>query len=122
MELRINNSSKVTSMFGYWPKFCDAKILFFSFEENENGEKRITMRLVYIDSEQSIGAKIGIVFNGVSKTNFNDLFDQNELDELVIVKSETDSNYSVELQSCYGLSGEFNCESIGVAEVIKHVF
>jgi len=122
MELHIENSQKVTSLFGYWPKFCDAKFRYFSFEVSERDEERIQIRLLYLDVDKSIGAEIEILFSGVSRIDINNLYDENVLDELVIVRNDADSNYNIELQACCGISGQFNCERIVVGKVIERDF
>lgn len=78
--------------------------------------------MLYLDFDKSIEAEIKILFGGVSKTNLNNLFDENILDDLVIIKNELDLSYNIELQGCYGISGQFNCECIEVKEVIERDF
>jgi hypothetical protein len=117
IELQIENSDGVISLFGYWPKFCDARLEYFSFSASKKGRACIIIELLYLDVDKSIGAEIRIVFSGVYKTDINHFFDENILDEMIIVRNVSESNYSIELQSCYGISGRFSCERIEVKEI-----
>ena len=119
MEFQIESDNAVTSLFGYWPKFCDAKFQLLSFLKDASGSKSILMRLLYLDSDIEIGAEIELLFNGVSNIDINNLYDENVLDELVFSMSEVSasSKYIVSIESCCGISGVFNCEKITVKSV-----
>jgi hypothetical protein len=120
MESIINGSKKVVDFFGYWPKFCDAKIITFVFDKTKESIFSIRLRINYIDADQKKGALIEILFNKVSKLEINSIFNENVLDELVIDKDEgSDSSYGVELIGCYGANGIFVCKEIEVVAMNK---
>ncbi len=114
----IKDCKRTIDFFGYWPKFCDAKILSFVFNKTKERICSIRLRIYYIDADQNKSALIEILFNNVSKLEINNIFTENVLDELVIDKDENSvSLYKVELISCYGANGFFVCEDIEVVEM-----
>jgi hypothetical protein len=117
----IKNCKKTIDFFGYWPKFCDAKILSFIFDKTKERIFSIQLRIYYIDADQNKNALIDILFNNVSNLDINNIFTENVLDELVINKDQnTVSSYKVELISCYGANGVFVCEEIEVVAMIPN--
>lgn len=108
--MKIVNRDKVISKFGYWPKFCDAKIVNFFFDATT---KKIGLTIDYIDVDKNKQSEVEFVFIGVFDVNLSDFFEENVLDELAFVKDDTNF-YEIILDACYGLNGKFFCNSIQV--------
>jgi hypothetical protein len=106
----IENSELVTSYFGYWPEFADAKVARLCL--SDRGE--ILLDLIYIDAEQGKAATIALQFNGIADVELTDFMTHNLLDQLSI---EGDSPLVVGIAACYGLSGSFKCASAQVTEL-----
>ncbi len=108
--MKIGNDEKIIAKFGYWPKFCDAKIisLNFNFKSME-----VELTIHYIDSDRDVQSIIKFHFSQVSQYNLGDIMEDNVLDELSIRKSGAGS-IEVILDSCYGLNGNFLCKSAQV--------
>lgn len=115
----IKNDSKLISLFGYWPQFCDAKITFFSSTKNRNEGRVISVILSYIDADKSVGADVELFFSGVTQLDMSDFTDENVLDELIISEVSGSGLQLVQFFSCCGLSGDFNCEIVEVRELIE---
>ena len=106
----IINQESVVEMFGYWPKFCDARFTNFSYSASSD----IRVNIFYIDADQAKEANIEIVFSGVKEVQLNDLLTENYIDEITISQ---DLTHEVNIDSCSGLNGTFKCARIEVVNV-----
>lgn len=116
MTQKMMFKEKVVSYFGYWPKFCDGKICSFLFDEYE---EKVHLDIDYIDTDKSKRALVKIVFSHVSSLNLDNFRNQNILDELIINEDLKD-RLRIDLISCYGLSGSFECGGIEVKDIVLH--
>lgn len=107
----IANSKRVEDYFGYWPQFCDGKILSLQFEKKGN----INLRISYIDTDQNKRAITDLCFENVSEVELHELRSENVLDELSTEKNG--SMITITLEACYGLHGSFSCEKAEVVHV-----
>jgi hypothetical protein len=105
----IKGYGQVEEYFGYWPKFCDARINKFLVDINS---KVIESSVYYIDSDLGKEGEISFVFSDVSNVQICDLLDENIVDEISIIKVQ--KKYNVKILACYGLRGVFSCNSINV--------
>ena len=103
----VENAEKVLSYFGYWPKFCDAKIESFSYSKAGT----IDLCVFYIDSNLAKSADVNLRFNGISEVALNNLFSENVIDE---ISFEGTGPFTVTIEGCYGLEGSFKSKSIEV--------
>ncbi len=117
MGISIINGDRVRSLFGYWPQFCDARIIALSVVWDARNSLSLTTSLSYIDSEKNVAADVEIFFLKISALNLTDLLDDNVLDELVIAESSMDGILDVEIMACYGLAGSFKCEEVNVTNL-----
>jgi len=106
----IQNSEMVVAIFGYWPHFCDGKILQFRFEKGE----AIELTVSYIDTALGKRAVVVMSFTKVSEIELYERRAENILDNLIIKSSA--HSLDVELEACSGLHGTFSC---GKAEVVS---
>jgi hypothetical protein len=118
MESIVKNGEKVKSLFGYWPQFCDARVVALSIKRLASKNHSLTISLSYIDSEKSVAAEIEVSFFGVSAINLSDFFDDNVLDELSITESSSrEGCFDVSMLACCGLTGSFKCELVEVTSL-----
>ncbi|MGZ8252140.1 MAG: hypothetical protein ACXW1P_06875 [Methylophilaceae bacterium] len=103
----IENAEQVSSYFGYWPEFCDARIESFSFKKSGS----IELCIFYIDTELDKSAYINLQFNGVIEVTLSDLFSENVIDEMLIAGT---GPFTIKIEPCYGLGGSFKSSSIEV--------
>nr|WP_295074813.1 Imm50 family immunity protein [uncultured Roseateles sp.] len=106
----IGNADQLVSYFGYWPEFCDAKIVLISFEPQSS----IVMRIAYIDVDRGCAATIELKFSGVSEIALTDLLSENVIDSLRLSQG---SPVRVILDACYGLQGSFTCQAVEVSSL-----
>lgn len=103
----IDSGEQVSSYFGYWPEFCDGEIKSFTYKSLGI----IELCIFYIDANLNKSAQVSLEFNGISEVNLNNLFSTNVIDEISITGS---GPFTILIESCYGLGGEFKCKSIKV--------
>jgi len=106
----IGNADQLVSYFGYWPEFCDAKIVSISLEPQSS----IVMRIAYIDVDRGCAATIELKFSGVSEIALTDLLSENVIDSLQLSQGNP---VRVILDACYGLQGSFTCQAVEVSSV-----
>ncbi|MBB6600644.1 hypothetical protein H6X63_13470 [Luteimonas sp. MC1825] len=106
----ITGSETVTSVFGYWPEFADARVLSFGF----SAEGTVSLVLLYIDASASKSAEVSLSFSGVRELDLGALASENVLDRLTVTPGDP---MMVTLESCIGLSGSFTCTAATVAGV-----
>ncbi|WP_226646901.1 Imm50 family immunity protein [Microbulbifer variabilis] len=111
----IEGQDKVEEYFGYWPKFCDAKIEEFVLEP---ATKKIKITIFYIDSDMGKKGRVVLIFNGTLNVQISDCLDENVVDEISIRKVK--EGYSIGIVACYGLNGKFTCKSVSTSiEAVK---
>lgn len=111
--MNIKNIELVKSYFGYWPKFCDAKIISLAIDFQK---QNISVSLFYIDADINKKANVRLLFNGAKEIELNELLQQNILDQLNI-KHTNDGNLLVSIEACYGLVGSFICNNVEVESI-----
>ncbi|MGY0613425.1 MULTISPECIES: Imm50 family immunity protein [unclassified Luteimonas] len=109
----ISKSDSVTSIFGYWPEFADARLTSFNY----SAEGTVTLDLFYIDASAGKGAVVGLSFTGVRDIELSDLASENVLDRLAIAQG---SPLLVTLEPCIGLGGSFTCTAATVTGVVPN--
>ncbi len=117
MESIVIHAEKVTRLFGYWPQFCDTRVISLSISRLINKIHLLTTTLSYIDAQKNIAADIELTFVGVSDLNIGNFMDDNILDELSVVFPVIGESLEVNIEACYGLSGTFKCEQIEVTSL-----
>ncbi|MGY1522076.1 Imm50 family immunity protein [Luteimonas sp. A482] len=106
----ITGSETVTSVFGYWPEFADARVLSFGF----SAEGAVSLVLSYIDASASNGAEVSLSFSGVRELELGTLASENVLDCLTVTPGDP---MMVTLEPCIGLGGSFTCTAATVTGV-----
>ena len=109
----ISGSDAVTSIFGYWPEFADARLLSFGY----TAEGEITLSLSYIDASADKGAVVSLTFGDVRDIELTDLASENVLDSLAVSEGE---HMTVTLEPCIGLGGRFTCTAATVTGVVPN--
>jgi len=109
----ISSSDAVTSIFGYWPEFADARLISFSY----SADGIVTLGLFYIDGSARKGAEVNLSFTGVRNIELTGLASENVLDRLAIAEGNP---LVVTLEPCIGLGGSFTCAAAKVAGVVPN--
>lgn len=108
----IKGKETLIAELGYWPEFCDAKILELIFCPYTNNGARLSLILHYIDMDLNRDLHVRIILHDVLDMNFNELRNENVIDRLSI------SDFLiVEIEAATGLSGCCKCKAVDV-EVI----
>ena len=103
----INNHDLIENIFGYWPEFSDSKLTRFSIVT----DGPIEIGVHYTDANKGRSAHLGLRFNFVSAVNLSNLREQNIIDAIMI---NEEVQFTVVIESAFGLCGQFNCKSIEV--------
>lgn len=106
----IAGRHQVEAYFGYWPEFCDGRIVGFSY--SRPAELRLVVS--YSDVENGKRAEVHLRFLGARELELENLRTENVLDALRIVEG---SRTVVTLEGCYGLDGSFTCDGVEVVSV-----
>ncbi|HQQ74942.1 MAG TPA: Imm50 family immunity protein [Pseudomonadales bacterium] len=109
---RINGKESLISRLGYWPEFCDAKILELNFSSSRVVGASLSILLHYIDADKNLDANIRIFLEGISDVEFNELRMENVVDCIDLAESNDGVVFSIE--ACAGLSGSCACETANV--------
>jgi hypothetical protein len=109
----ITGADSVTSIFGYWPEFADARLLSFGY----TADGMLTFDLFYIDASADKGAVVSLAFSGAKDIELSDLASDNVLDCLTISAGVP---VTVTLESCIGLGGRFMCMAATVTGVVPN--
>ena len=109
-EIMIFGKEDIVSYFGYWPEFCDSRILELGLNFSV---KEITLLLEYIDNDKGLTAKVTFTFTQVYDFFLSELTDGAVLDLLEF--REIDSGgFIVLLQGAYGIVGKLSCHKVSV--------
>jgi hypothetical protein len=106
----ITASETVTSIFGYWPEFADARVLSLAF----SAEGTVSLVLSYIDASAGKSAEVSLAFSGVRELDLVSLAFENVLDCLTVAPGDP---MTVTLEPCIGLGGSFTCTAAMVTGV-----
>ncbi|TWH98878.1 immunity protein 50 of polymorphic toxin system [Luteimonas cucumeris] len=109
----ISNSDAVTSIFGYWPDFADARLMSFDY----SAKGVVTLELSYIDASAGKSAVVALLFTGVRDIQLGELASDNVLDRLDVADS---TPLLVTLEPCIGLGGSFTCTAATVTGVVPN--
>ena len=108
--IMIFGKEDIVNYFGYWPEFCDARILELGLKFSV---KEITLLLEYIDNDKGLTAKVTFTFTQVYDFFLSELTDGAVLDLLEF--REIDSGgFIVLLQGAYGIVGKLSCHKVSV--------
>jgi hypothetical protein len=106
----ITAAETVTSVFGYWPEFADARVLSLGFSV----EGTVSLVLSYIDAAAGKSAEVSLSFSGVRELDLGSLASENVLDSLTVTPGDP---MMVTLEPCIGLGGSFTCTAATVTGV-----
>jgi hypothetical protein len=137
IESFIQESRKLTDIFGYWPNFHDAEIVEVHFTRGDSPEFQVrqpilTVKLHTWQSSGEVDARgYGVLTHHTLATlRFHDIEDfgmegfnrQNVISELLVERQErTDGSspfFSVKFWACYGMGAVFKCARIEVVETV----
>lgn len=104
----------VVEYFGYWPEFCDSKVLGFHFDFEKN---EILLSVEYLDADQSLNSKIDFSCSGVYELLISELREGAVIESLAF--QEEEGKVLIQLNGVYGISGEFYCRSVSLHMVKK---
>lgn len=113
----ISGKSALVAELGYWPEFCDAKIIEVLFCPYTDDGAELALLLHYIDMDLNRDLKVKIIMHGISDMNFSEFRTENVIDRLSISDS-----FTVEVEAAVGLSGCCQCKSVDVEVVSSKPF
>lgn len=116
-QTNISGKSALIAELGYWPEFCDAKIIEVVFHPYIDDGAELILLLHYIDMDLNRDLKVRVIFHGISDMNFSEFGTENVIDRLSISDSLV-----VEIESAVGLSGRCQCKSVDVEIVSSKPF
>ncbi|MCU7850405.1 MAG: immunity 50 family protein [Candidatus Thiodiazotropha sp. (ex Lucinoma kastoroae)] len=94
----------LVSKLGYWPEFCDAKIIDLNFKPYEDAGATLSVVLHYIDMDKQMDLVIRIVLIGIYNMRLDSLGIENITDRISINK-QLDGGVELEIEACAGLYG-----------------
>ena len=110
---RINGKEVLITELGYWPEFCDAKIIELIFHPHTDVGAKLTILLHYIDMDLNRDLNVNIILHSVSDMDFNEFGVENVIDRLSISESN-ESDLFFEIDACAGLYGSCKCKMVDV--------
>lgn len=110
---KIIGKESVISKLGYWPEFCDAKILELQFIRYSDLGASISMLLHYIDTDKGFELNVRIVLAGIIHMKFSGLAVENVIDRIELNDSNKDG-VGLEIEAAAGLYGECSCEIVNI--------
>lgn len=110
----VFNKKLVETFFGYWPKFCDAKLSKFSFDAEL---RLIKISLHYDDNDSQLTGEVTMAFRGCSFVELSELRIENVIDVLSI--EPLGDGFNVCIEGCFGINGVVKCQFIEVEKVDK---
>ena len=105
---RISGKDTLVDKLGYWPEFCDAKILELNFCVY-GLDTSIVMLLHYIDSDRKLDARVKLILHGISDLEFNELRIENVVDHIDL--NELKHGIEFRIEACAGFYGGCSCQS-----------
>jgi hypothetical protein len=126
----ITGQEKLVDVFGYWPSFHDAEVLEMKLargtldpaKDTEWGAwmecKFLVFDVVKSAPQSRVAHLIELRFNGVSEFKASDFNQQNAIYGLQI-EHRGHGEFNVKVPGAYGLSADFQCESVEVLTVCE---
>jgi Immunity protein 50 len=132
---RIEGAAKLISIFGYWPSFHDAEVLWVRLDRGARNEMDDGPTLDALIHAFEMTSEVGpdgffklrhhvlvhFRFHGVVELSLEGFNEQNALWDLSIAEVQdrrTEGiDFEVTLSSAYGLSGLFQCRRVEVKDV-----
>jgi hypothetical protein len=103
----------LVSKLGYWPEFCDAKIIDLSFKPYEDSGATLSIVLHYIDMDKKKDLVVRIVLIGICNMRFDSLGVENVIDRICINK-QSDGVVELEIEACAGIYGEASSRNANI--------
>lgn len=116
---RIRGKEILTAELGYWPEFCDAKILELTFHLYSDTGAKLSILLHYIDMDLNQDLNVKIILHSISCMNFNEFCVENVIARLGISESN-EPDLFFEIEACAGLYGSCKCKELDV-ELVSSV-
>ncbi len=110
----------IVSKLGYWPEFCDAKIVDLVFHPYTDSGTTLAIVLHYIDMDLNRDLKVKLNFRGISDMELNGLGIENIIDRLDVTGESGD--YVLEIEACAGLFGSCKCKEVDVEIISLSVY
>lgn len=118
---KISGKKSVISKLGYWPEFCDAKILELKFSRPSSLWASLSMLLHYIDTDKGFDLNVRIVLGGIVHMEFHGLAMENVVDRIKLMDSGEDG-VEFEIEAAAGLYGGCACEVANIELVSIKTF
>jgi hypothetical protein len=118
---KIAGKESVISELGYWPEFCDAKILEFRFIRQSDFGSSLSMLLHYIDADKGLDLNVRIVLVGIGHMEFHGLSIENVVDRIGLIDSG-ENGVEFEIEAAAGLYGGCSCEVANIELVSIKTF
>lgn len=106
---KITGKDSVISKLGYWPEFCDAKVIELKLTRYSDLGARLSMLLHYIDTDKGLDLNVKIVLVGISHMEFHGLAMENVVDRIGLIDSGEDG-VEFEIEAAAGIYGGCSCQ------------
>jgi hypothetical protein len=110
---KVIGKELIVSKLGYWPEFCDAKLIEFRFIPYSDLGASLSVLLHYIDADKGIDLNVRIILTGISRMEFQGLAMENVVDRLELRNCGEDG-LEFEIEAAAGLYGGCACEAAKV--------
>ena len=118
---KIYGKESVISKLGYWPEFCDAKILELRFSRHSDLGASFSILLRYIDTDKGFDLKVRIVLVGIIHMEFQGLAMENVVDRIGLIDS-SEGGVEFEIEAAAGIYGRCSCEVANIELVSIKTF
>jgi hypothetical protein len=129
MKPEIENSGKLSSIFGRWPSFHDAEVWSFCQERTEAGFDVLASIHVFEMTSDVTAAghfrlqkhtRVTLRFIDSDQASFRWFNHQNVLSDLMVELASAGCSRPIKVtfESCHGLDGELLCRKVKVVEAI----
>lgn len=118
---KITGKESVIDKLGYWPEFCDAKVLELVFSRPSDLGPSLSVLLRYIDTDKGLDLKVKIVLVGITHMELNGLAMENVVDRIGLIDSGEDG-VEFEIEAAAGLRGGCSCEVANIELVSIKTF
>ena len=106
----MNGKNALITYFGYWPEFCDSKLLRF-YVDLEKYE--ILLSLEYLDVDQGLSCRVDFICSAVFELSMSELRSGAVIESLDFKYLDA-GGVCVEVRGVYGVRGEFNCRNLSL--------
>lgn len=110
-QVKFRGKQSLINYFGYWPKFCDAKILGIKFKTTSIKTVEVLIELRYLDANNGLGGQFKLHAMGVSEIKIDDIQLQNVIEEIEFFQQATNA-ILININAISGLTGSILCNSI----------